>query len=407
MASSFTLLPPNWGHFRDELAAPFGSLEQVREFLSLASSGNDAATSFKGLDSLQVPNLLDIFNFVRVQALRIEAVFPSMSVPVLRHGTETTEVSLSREQVLVLLSHMTLLTLKTAPWHLYWITFENWLTDGRPCAMAYLNGLMAYFSVVMDGLLGNCEWKRETVSFRRNTHSVQLFPLPKAVLERADLHLSGSIGDFSDTIVDFANQDIGFGIGGTQEEILFASFIELCPAMIFCDTLHHDEAIIACNVIKYASYRGYGFSVCFDESKLFSFNDCKGFNVIAMDAMDFSASYEDSFSLQIQRCNLERELGKLVAGYSCFHDITIDTGNWGCGAFGGNKYIKATLQMIAATITGNRLSFCCFSDDVFFQAFSSFLERLPLSVDYLWDSLLSIDPNSTDYTFESAYISNS
>lgn len=46
MASSFALLPPNWGHFREELATPFGSLEQVREFLSLASSGNDAATSF-------------------------------------------------------------------------------------------------------------------------------------------------------------------------------------------------------------------------------------------------------------------------------------------------------------------------------------------------------------------------
>lgn len=52
------------------------------------------------------------------------------------------------------------------------------------------------------------------------------------------------------------------------------------------------------------------------------------------------------------------------------HSMTLDdgcntsvaTGNWGCGAFNGNVYLKALLQLMAAGKTGRDVAYFTFGD---------------------------------------------
>ena len=100
--------------------------------------------------------------------------------------------------------------------HVYWVTFENWLTDGRPCAQAYLQGLIAYFNLAQVQLTNNSRgWCEEIVTFERRRLKSPVLPLPEAQVTVPSIHLTGSIGDYSRTIVDFKNEYIGYGIGGT------------------------------------------------------------------------------------------------------------------------------------------------------------------------------------------------
>lgn len=398
----FQLITASWDGLKEQLLEPFLSLDDVYSFLSFSAGKRDLY--FKGLEGLRVeePDLLVILNFIRLQSLRIEEAFPGGSLPILDSGS----LSLTRDQIMILLSHMLLLTLKPTKRHIYWVTFENWLTDGRPCAQAYLRGLFSYFSTCEKRHeSGNFnEWRKEIVSFERRAQS-PILHLPDIQVIKPIVHLSGSIGEYSRNVVDFANENIGFGIGGTQEEILFGSFIELCPAMIFCcDAMNADEAIIIRNVIKYAEYSGYGFNLEYKKS----IPSSHSYTVLAIDALDFSADFHQALQLQLEPSNLQRELVKLLAGFSAIDHEAIDTGHWGCGAFGGNKCIKATLQLIAATLTNNTLSFCCFGDEEFYKSFTLFIYALTKSkttISELWDRLhnnnIGIDYTTTrDLSFD-------
>lgn len=42
--------------------------------------------------------------------------------------------------------------------------------------------------------------------------------------------------------------------------------------------------------------------------------------------------------------------------------LSVATGNWGCGAFGGNAQLKALLQLMAAAQTGRNVAYFTFGD---------------------------------------------
>lgn len=108
--------------------------------------------------------------------------------------------------------------------------------------------------------------------------------------------MTGSIGDLSRIQVDFANKDIGFGVTGTQEEILFGKHPELCVSMLFVDTLQDDEAIIVYNCRKVADFEGYGLNLKFKSVVQPNKNEQLPI-IVAIDAMDFSEGCIDSENL--------------------------------------------------------------------------------------------------------------
>ena len=157
--------------------------------------------------------------------------------------------------------------------------------------------------------------------------------------------------------VDFANKYIGGGAlsgGCVQEEILFAVEPEAIVSMFFMEVMDDNDAIRIDNLIQYSDYSGYGMSFKFEGNAIKNEN-IKKYNIIAIDAVcTFSSGGVESESV-------ERDLIKAYVGFNLINfedekveklEKTIATGNWGCGAFGGDFELKFIQQWLAATYVG-------------------------------------------------------
>ncbi|KIH62944.1 hypothetical protein ANCDUO_06767, partial [Ancylostoma duodenale] len=87
-------------------------------------------------------------------------------------------------------------------------------------------------------------------------------------------------------------------------------------------------------------------------------------DLAAIDALPFDVRQEN---VQYTRENIDRELNKAYAGFMSKSRETrpVATGNWGCGAFGGNKELKSLIQMLAAAKAGRAVMYCTFNDKKF------------------------------------------
>jgi hypothetical protein len=270
---------------------------------------------------------------------------------------------------------MILCTLKKTNRNFYWVTFENWLTDGRCCAIAYLQTLIHYFRQSFENEYN--DFMKEIINFKCNEANLD---------DILCLKLNGSIGDDSDIEIDFANKDIGFGITGTQEEMLFGSSPELCISMLFCDTLEENEGISITGARRVSLFNGYGLNVTLKSFLPIDHQTWRNRVIIAIDALDLSDYVESSFQKQIEPSNLKREVVKAYAGFSCVFNKNISTGHWGCGAFNGDKSVKALIQILAAIASSNKLIFYCRGDTQFFERFSNLKKDIkPFD---LWNNLL-------------------
>ncbi len=147
---------------------------------------------------------------------------------------------------------------------------------------------------------------------------------------------------------------------------------ECLVSILFCQRMDHLESILISGAEQFSSYTGYGGRLKFtgpfiDPNPVDKFNR-KQVNVVAIDAIPFDFF---SFDAQFQRNGINRELYKAFCGFS--QEIAMDniengerapiaTGNWGCGAFGGDKEMKTILQWMAASKAGRRVRYFTFKD---------------------------------------------
>lgn len=168
--------------------------------------------------------------------------------------------------------------------------------------------------------------------------------------------------------VDFANRYLGGGVlgwGCVQEEIRFVINPELIVGMLFCESMKIVEAIVMTGCEQFNKYSGYSRSFQWagnfiDETPLDTFRR-KMVHVVAIDALSFHKPPQ-----QFQEFAIRREANKAFAGFH--HDrcdglaIPVCSGNWGCGAFRGNKPLKALIQLMACCITQRNLFYCTFGE---------------------------------------------
>jgi poly(ADP-ribose) glycohydrolase len=172
----------------------------------------------------------------------------------------------------------------------------------------------------------------------------------------------GGIGDVTNTLeVDFANEYIGGGslsYGCVQEEIKFSVCPELNVTRLFCEKILGNEAIIMTGGEQFSRHRGYGGDTEYDGPFYDNNRDVKGNITTKTCAIDALRVY-DKLS-QFTADSINREIEKAYVG---FYDNTIDpsiiepvsTGNWGCGAFGGDRRLKSVIQWISASVCGRSL----------------------------------------------------
>ena len=414
---SFKLLNSNasdW--FMYERLIANSPIESVKDFKELLS--NFVAGDLKTFEIIQhefsEAELMQTLKHIVDYSLRLEDLFQTGQIP--RLCKSLRRIEFTRAQTLCLLCHMFLCTFKRGSENVYWVTFENWLTDGRVCAIAYLTGLVHYFQQAFAFVDSKPEFMREKIVFNRfeSDRGTVLTALDadNKPLSHVELKLDGKIEEDQELIgVDFANQDIGFGVSGTQEEILFAASPEMCVGMLFCDTLNDLEAIIIQGAQRVVNFDGYGLSVRFNGLVSFETKSWSQRQVIAIDAVDFSDDYENAFRNQLLQANLERELIKAHAGFSHVRG-TIVTGHWGCGAFQGNKEIKSLIQLVAASLSSNDLIFYCHGGNQFRDDFDEFLQMLStkqINLKQLWLEMTKLHLGINDqhvFAFLKARIKN-
>ena len=135
---------------------------------------------------------------------------------------------------------MLLCSLARGPSHRYWVTLQPWVTrDTRP-ALAYLACLLDYFDNDGGSRVLHCTTALSTITLYAELSSGD--EGPPIIFQRivrdpgtsppedssqqlvcCEVECPSNIGrqDPAEVEVDFANKDVGFGPGGTQEEILF------------------------------------------------------------------------------------------------------------------------------------------------------------------------------------------
>lgn len=133
---------------------------------------------------------------------------------------------------------------------------------------------------------------------------------------------------------------------------------------LITEVLDKNEALFMIGCEQFSSYTGYASSFEFhgnfiddtpyDESRR------RLCNVVAIDALNFYAA-SDQYKEELIR----RELDKAYVGY--YHELNtpapgIATGNWGCGAFGGNKRLKALIQLMVCCVTCRPMAYFTFGD---------------------------------------------
>ena len=190
---------------------------------------------------------------------------------------------------------------------------------------------------------------------------------------------------------DFANAYLGGGVlcgGCVQEEIRFALCPELICGMALCAAMRDDEALLMTGAERYSDYEGYAFGLRWggDHIDATPRMGKSGAGTPATCIVAFDATpYEEGggrgadgpgreLRAQLQRPALLRELNKALAAFTPSREAeaqellrwpfgdggstvvpeVVATGNWGCGAFGGDLEVKAVLQWLAASVAGRR-----------------------------------------------------
>ncbi|KAK7310100.1 hypothetical protein RJT34_07370 [Clitoria ternatea] len=217
-----------------------------------------------------------------------------------------------------------------------------------------------------------------------------------------EVHSSGLIEDQSSGAieVDFANKFLGGGAlrrGCVQEEIRFMISPELIAGMLFLPAMANNEAIYIVGVERFSSYTGYASSFRFsgdyvDEREVDILGRRKT-RIVAIDALCSPGMRQYKANYLLREINKAlcgflyqsnyRQYQKLLQENGCssfdaatsmsmetsegktsnhenrifqndYHGIEqgntgVSTGNWGCGAFGGDPEVKAIIQWLAAS----------------------------------------------------------
>jgi len=172
----------------------------------------------------------------------------------------------------------------------------------------------------------------------------------------------GGIGDRGNSLeMDFANEYIGGGVltnGNVQEEIMFTIRPECLVSLLLCEKMKMNESIAIIGTELFNKHSGYGGSfrwVSLHEDDRSSYQrgdtQVKDNVIVAIDAL-YLGNFRGHMTWEL----MQREMCKAYVGFSWTNEFigknlpAIETGNWGCGMFGGHPIRKAMIQWISASV---------------------------------------------------------
>ena len=301
-----------------------------------------------------------VYQYLQELALNIQDILPKV-ILFLKTLDKGVKRELTRKQValIILLSFFDLVEDKRKNkngFNVYYLLLsrEKHMFEFGRCFLNYLTVIGRWLEQ------GKYEILNETILYLRDSIEPFDFKEKEEIdLCELELHEKGSLFEGeSDYCVHFANKYIGGGAltgGCAQEEILFAVEPEAAVSMFFMEVMDKNDAIGIFNTIEYSKYKGYGYSFEYEKSAITDdLTKIKRHKIIAIDATNKAGYFTNKYI-----DNIKRDIHKAYVGFNLINfkteknsNKTIATGNWGCGAFGGNHEMKFIEQWIAASFAG-------------------------------------------------------
>jgi poly(ADP-ribose) glycohydrolase len=320
----------------------------------------------------------------------------------------TSVARLSRRQVACLAIHQFLCSLPLQPWHTEsFVDLRVWYSSSsgtrhQGAVHAYLTALFTYFDRLKPSRDGQQSYLL--------SYAVEDWPISFALVSLTPKHTGNLISSLKEcplttlevpylpqpsivpdllglsdgACVISANKCFGYGPTGTQEELHVGITPEAYPAVLFAQPLGDKHVLIVQGAETMVSIKGYGRDAALDQvlepdygSKA---SPCESEALISkwqhrtmlfMDALEldtFTAQSGQDETGNDQMTSLpdllpghiHRDLIKSYTAFSsnvavsasCLPYAHIVTGLWGCGTFGGNRYIKTLIQWCAASLAG-------------------------------------------------------
>ena len=176
--------------------------------------------------------------------------------------------------------------------------------------------------------------------------------------------------------VDFANKHIQIQRmipSCTQEEVLFSCCPEAFLSMLTCESLRDNEIVIVRGCKRFVEYTGYLHTFRYTGRYIYPTNPIVIQDILIMDAV---------YTRHFKRESVIRDMNKAyltfkTACLSPSSEYKIVTGNWGCGAFGGDKTHKFLQQIcVAAALPHIKFDYSVYMEDDLAIKFRNLLEKL-------------------------------
>ena len=304
---------------------------------------------------------LKVYNNISRLVLDIDKFFPNGEIEILKTST-TNKIILTRLKVALLFifgffdifqPYIKIMNINSR------YDFEPVLDSKYGPSFAKGRSFINYMTVIGKWLEENNPILNEKITYLRENKQVDIENF-KNIQKLCDIEIieQGSMFNTEAKFcIDFANKYIGGGAlsgGCVQEEILFAVEPEAIVSMFLMEVMDDNDAIRIDNLIQYSNYSGYAFSFKYEESAIKDEQNLIRHNIIAIDAVC-------SYSGGVDKESIKRDLIKAYVGFNLINfddkDVakmpkTISSGNWGCGAFGGDYELKFIQQWLAATYAG-------------------------------------------------------
>uniref|UniRef100_A0A7N8XVG8 poly(ADP-ribose) glycohydrolase n=1 Tax=Mastacembelus armatus TaxID=205130 RepID=A0A7N8XVG8_9TELE len=368
-----------WELIRTALKGGFKSSLDVRDSILRYNTAHTKRWDFTALNLLcteylepcEVQNLFEVILPAMVDLALSAPRLCTMPIPLLK-SRRNHSLTLSQEQIACLLANAFFCTFprrnsrKSEYGNYPEINFYRLFESSSPRKIEKLKTLLCYFRrVTQTKPVGLVTFTRQTLNNPPHWESSQ------SQLTRLHITSKGAIEDdgYGMLQVDFANMFVGGGVTGhglVQEEIRFLINPELIVSRLFTEALENNECLIITGTEQYSKYSGYAESYKWNDShKDETPRDdwqrrCT--EIVAIDALRYR-----NFLEQFLPEKITRELNKAYCGFfrnnaNRKHLSAVATGNWGCGAFGGDTRLKVLIQLMAAAEAGRDVAYFTFGD---------------------------------------------
>ncbi|XP_053697387.1 poly(ADP-ribose) glycohydrolase-like [Sabethes cyaneus] len=410
-----TTLECRWDLVQNALLQPIRDSRQLEAAILSYNTKYASSWKFKSLHKLFEQELEEeesagFFEYTLPKIIQLALSLPELvpgAIPLLKQGCNKA-VSLTQQQVACLLANAFLCTFprrntqkKKSEYSLFPdINFNRLFQSQGRQVIEKIKCICNYFRRVCTRMpTGVLTFQRRYINPKQFIDWNKCEAVVTRTVVPVHITSEGTIEDQGKGLlqVDFANKYLGGGVlghGCVQEEIRFVINPELLVCRLFTEALKPQEALVMMGSEQFSEYSGYASSFCLagdyrDETP----RDASGRRecyIVAIDALHFVQG-----SHQYREELLLRELNKAYVGY--FHPLStpapgVATGNWGCGAFGGNANLKAVLQLMVCCVLNRPMVYYTFGnrelrDQIY--AMYTFLVDNKVKVCEIWRSLKS------------------